>query len=296
MSTLYFTGNALDWAALLLCAAAGFAVCGRAGLFNLGLEGQIYTGGFTASAVMLALSRCGTPPFFVLAAGLTGAALSAGILGAVSGLLKKHCGASELISSFLLSAFVSAIIDYLIAGPLRGTAESLLAMEKLPRALLLARILPPSSLNPSVFAAAALVVLCWLFLMRTPRGYRLRLAGTAPEFARFGGIDARAFWTGSMAFSGACAGLAGFFAVAGTDGICHQGFPSGLGWAAITTGMIARSKPLLLFPAAVFYAALKHGSNVLLLTAGGGGAAFNIVSGLALFAATAHIRPGRPRH
>ena len=292
MTFVYFAGNTADWASLLLCAGLGFIVCRRAGLFNLGLEGQIYAGGFCASAVMLALYTA-LPAPVVLLAGLCAAAAAGALMGALCGLLKKWFGADELITTFLVQAAVIPVIDYFIAGPLRGTEGSILAMQKLPAALVLARILPPSNLNVSVFACLALAALCLFFLYGTAEGYRLRIAGAAPAFARYGCIEPEQFWLGSLTFSGACAGLAGFFAVAGTDGICHLGFPAGLGWAAIAAGLIARSEPLFLIAAALFYAILKFSTGAALLSTGASGYLFTAITACMLFISTIPRFPRR---
>ncbi|MDR0550848.1 MAG: ABC transporter permease [Spirochaetaceae bacterium] len=282
---IYFTGNAFDWAGLLLCASAGFVLCRQAGLFNIGIEGQIYAGGFCASAVMLALYNHVPAPLAFFCGVIVAAACGA-LLAALCGLFKKFTGANELITTFLLSASVIPLFDYLIGGPLRGTDGSLLAMQKLPPELVYMSILPPSNLNASFLAPPTITYFVHFFLYRTAAGYRLRLAGSAPAFARYGGIDPERFWVGSLAVSGACAGLAGFLMVAGTDGIAHQGFPAGLGWAAVAAGLIARNKPALLFPAAIFYAALKFTTGALLPGTGLSSSVFTLITGTALLLST----------
>jgi simple sugar transport system permease protein len=255
-SSPWFLGNTLDGIGLLLTASLGAVLAFRGGCFNLGGEGQIYLGGLTASAALLFWGKGFTGPgwsFGILClAGLLALA-AGGAMGALSGFLKKRYGANELITSFLLSAALSPVGDYLISGPLRDHGGNLLATERFAEDRLLPKLLPPSSLSLSFVFALALVVVGHLFINRTVWGYRFRIAGAAPAFARYGGINPERGWFPAMAASGALGGLAGFFAVAGTYGVCHLEFSGGLGWNAIAVALIARNRPLALIPAALIY-------------------------------------------
>jgi simple sugar transport system permease protein len=264
-SNPWFLGNTLDGIGLLLTASLGAAIAFRGGTFNLGGEGQIYLGGLAASVCLLAGG--GTGPGLLFPAALA-AMIAGGLMGFVPGLLKRYGGASELITSFLLAASLNPVADYLIAGPLRAGGENLLALPQFPAGRLLPRLLPPSNLNLSFVFALLLVGLGHIFINRTWGGYRFRIAGSAPAFARYGGIQGESYWIPAMTAAGALNGLAGFFAVAGTYGRCHLGFPGGLGWNAIAVALVARNQPLALFPAALVYGALRSGSDTALLASG----------------------------
>jgi simple sugar transport system permease protein len=286
-SSPWFLGNTLDSIGLLLTASLASAIAFRGGTFNLGGEGQIYLGGLAASAVLLAGEGAG-PGFLVL--GALGAMLAGGFMGFVPGLLKRYGGASELITSFLLAASLNPLADYLIGGPLRAPGENLLALAKIPADRLLPRLLPPSSLNLSFIFALLLVISGWVFISKTRGGYRFRIAGAAPAFARYGGIGGEKFWIPAMTAAGALNGLGGFFAVAGTYGRCHLGFPGGLGWNAIAVALIARNEPLGLFPAALVYGALRSGSDSALLAAGLNFETAAFIQAAALILATVSFR------
>ena len=264
-SSPWFLGNMLDQAALLLTAGLGIVLAFRGGTFNLGGEGQIYLGGLAASAVLLLLNPLPGPPALILAAGA--AVLAGAGMAGVSGWLKRK-GASELITSFLLSASLIPLADYCIIGPLRDTSGNLQATRRFSEDRILPHILPPSSLSVSLLLALALVLLGHMFINSTRQGYRFRIAGAAPAFARYGGINVEHYWVPAMVFSGALHGLTGFFAVAGTYGICHRGFSGGMGWNALAVALIAGNKPLALIPAALLYAWLKAGSDAALLSSG----------------------------
>ncbi|MDR2739832.1 MAG: ABC transporter permease [Treponema sp.] len=264
----WFLGNTLDGIALLLTASLGITLAFRGGCFNLGAEGQVYIGGLTASAVLLSPATGNSASAGLLCLACLAAMAAGGAMGALSGVLKRRFGANELITSFLLSAALSPAADYLIAGPLRNPRGNLLATDRFAANRLLPRLLPPSYLSLSFVFALVLILLGHIFLYRTVWGYRFKIAGSAPEFARYGGINAERCWIPAMTVSGSLVSLAGFFAVAGTYGLCHQGFSGGLGWNAIAVALIARNRPLALIPAALIYGWLKAGSESALLARG----------------------------
>jgi simple sugar transport system permease protein len=262
----WFLGNTLDGIGLLLAASLGIALAFRGGCFNLGGEGQIYLGGVAASVILLLPSGNVPAAFGLLCLAATAAIVTGGLMGGLSGFLKRRFGANELITSFLISAAVSPAADYLISGPLRNPEGSLMATGRFDAAL--PRLLPPSNLSLSFIFALALVYLGHVFIYRTVWGYRYKVAGAAPDFARYGGINPERCWVPAMGVSGALNGLTGFFAVAGTYGLCHQGFSGGLGWNAIAVALIARNRPLALIPAALVFGWLKAGSDSALLSRG----------------------------
>ncbi len=263
LSSAWFLGNTLDSAALLATAGLGVVAAFRAGTFNLGGEGQVYAGGLAASAVLLGAGWANGPVALALAAA-AGAATGALLAGA-SGALKARFGVDEMISSFLAASAAAPVADYLISGPLRDRSGSLLATARFAEDRLLPRLLEPSALSWSALFALALVALTAFFLGRTSAGFRTRIAGSSPAFARFAGLEPSSYWTPAMAASGAFHGLAGFFAVAGTYGLCHRGFPGGLGWSAIAVALIARNNPAALVPAAFLYAWMETGSDTAML-------------------------------
>ncbi|MDR2111083.1 MAG: ABC transporter permease [Spirochaetaceae bacterium] len=273
-SSPWFLGNTLDSIGLLLTASLGAALAFRGGCFNLGGEGQIYIGGLTAAVILLSKGGAGNAgmeraiSFGILCLAALAAFTVGGILGAVSGFLKKWMGTSELITSFLLSAAISPGADYLISTSLREPSGNLLATARFAEGRTLLRIFPPSCLSLSFIFALGLTLLGYVFISRTTWGYRFGLAGSDPAFARYGGIRDEDYWVPALGISGALGGLTGFFAVAGTYGLCHLGFPGGLGWNAIAVALIARNRPLALFPAALIFGWLKAGSDAAILAEG----------------------------
>lgn len=265
-SSWWHTGNMLNIAALLTPAAIGASVALRSGSFNLGGEAQLYA---PALVTALTLSRFSgnAPDTVVFITALLAALVTGAVIAAIPGVLKVRFGSSELLTSFLLSAAMIPLLDYLIAGPLRDPGKNLLATAAVPDALRIPPLLPPSFLNISVFLVLVLAALWVLFLSETGTGYRLRMTGTAREFAVYAGINTGRITIAGMTVSGVLHGLSGFLAVTGTWYTCHQGITSGMGWSALAIALIAGKAPSAIVLVAIVFSWLQvSGDNALLST------------------------------
>ncbi len=150
----YYFGNMLASTVPLMLAGLGVSLAFASRNFNLGGEGQVYAGGL--AAVVVCLMMPDAPPGIVqILAALAGAAVGGGI-GSVSGALKRSLGVDELISSFLISASVVLIVDYLITGPFQDQSSNFQTTMAIAPALRFARIMQPSSLSPGIFLGLAI--------------------------------------------------------------------------------------------------------------------------------------------
>ncbi len=266
-SSWWELGNMLNIAGLLLFAATGSAFALRAGTFNLGGEAQIYAPALITAIILSSaspLTPWGAEGTFALA--LAAAAASGALLGFIPGILKARFRISELLTSFLLSAALIPVIDFLVSGPLRDQKKNLLATPAIDTAFRIAPFLKPSYFNVSFFIAASLSLLTALFFKYTAPGYRLRLTGTAPEFALFAGLPVQKASVAGMTVSGIFHALTGFFSITGTWYMCHNGFSSGMGWSALAIALIARQNLFALIPASLLYAWLQSASDEAVLS------------------------------
>ena len=260
-------------AALLILAGVGSALALRAGTFNLGGEAQIYASALISAVILTRFA----PPGLTAGTGLQTvlvwtvalvASIAAGaFLGFIPGLLRSRLAISELLSSFLLSAALLPTIDYLVSGPFRDTEGNLLATPKIAERFRMGSLLDPSPLNASFAVAIVLAVLVWLFVSKTPGGYRLRMSGIAPDFARFAGFPVARVTVIGMTASGAFHALAGFFATTGTWYRCHEGMSAGMGWSALACALIARGNSLAVIPAALIFSWLETASGTAVISA-----------------------------
>jgi simple sugar transport system permease protein len=254
----YSFGNMLNSAVPLILGGLGVSAAMKAGHLNLGGEGQIYAGAFTATVAALALAPLGAAGgLLAIAAG----AFTPGLAAALSGLCKARWNTSELITTFLLSNALILTVNYLVAGPFLDPQTNLQSTRKISEALRLPPILPPSSLSVSLFAALAAVVIVQIFLEKTRPGYELRMAGNNEIFARYGGINTKVNTVLALFISGAFYGLAGALAVFGTYYATVKEFSSGLGWNALAAALVARFYPPAVIPASLFFAWIASGAR-----------------------------------
>ncbi len=249
-SPFYF-GSLLNTSSLFIWAAVGACLAMRSGSLNLGGEGQVYLSGFVAAVVFANTSF----PFVLRVILACAASCFAGFFcTAVPALLKRYRGSSELLTSFLVSAFTIPLVDAAIAGPFRDSSRNLLATPYIPEQMRLKSILPPSALNMSFFLALFFCLAVGFFLFRTKKGRDFSLCGKAPKFARYAGVPVESNSFAGLVLSGICHGLTGFFAVWGTYYTCHSGFYVGMGWNALSCALIARSNPFAVIPASFLLA------------------------------------------
>jgi simple sugar transport system permease protein len=255
----YYFGNMLNGAVPLVFGGLGVSIAMRSGNLNLGGEGQVYSGAFVAAVTALALEGAGyAGAVIALAAG----AFFAGIAAALPGLCKVRWNTNELITTFLVSNTLILITNYCVTGPFLDPATSLQSTRKIPEPFHLPLILPPSNLSAAVFFALLAVVLVWVFLYRTRAGYEIRMPGLNLMFARYGGINTDFSIVLSMFLSGALHGIAGGMAVYGTYFSVVKEFSQGLGWNSLAVALIARSRPALVVPSALFFAWIASGARL----------------------------------
>jgi general nucleoside transport system permease protein len=239
--------------------AVAFAL--RAGLFNIGAEGQIAAGAFGAAMAGLFLPP-GMPglvavPLCILAAGAFG-----GAVGWVPGVLRTKFGAHEVIVTIMLNFIVLALLNYLVTAHLH-VPETVRTQEiNAGRVPTLSEFIPAfhgSAANVILLLALGAAVWVWWYLFRTRGGYDLRAVGLQPDAAEYGGISVGRVWISAMTISGALAGLAGTNFVLGYKHYYEEGFVGGAGFLGIAVALVGRNHPVGVVIAAFFFAVLSQG-------------------------------------
>jgi simple sugar transport system permease protein len=258
LQNTYYFGNMINTAIPLIFGGLGVSLAMRSGSFNLGGEGQLYSGAFVATISALAMAQWG---FLGAVIALFLGAVTGGLLAGFSGVLRMKWNTSELITSFLVSNAVMLIVSYLIAGPFMDPDTNLIATRKIPEVFRFSRILEPSNLSAALFFAVLAVILVYGYLYKTKSGYELRLFGLNPQFARYGGIRTRWYRVWPMFLSGAFYGLGGGMAIFGTYYACMKEFSVGMGWNGLAVALIAKYRPAAIIPAALFFAYIESGAR-----------------------------------
>lgn len=274
----------------LLFPALGVALAFRAGLFNIGAEGQLVMGGLAAGLVGVVLPA---PAWLALPALLGAGAVAGGAWGAIAGVVRGRFGGSEVVATLMLNFIAASLANYLVTGPLRmpgavGSETPLLA----PTAWLPA-LLPETRLTIALPIGIALALLLWFVFARTVFGYELRAAGLAPEAARRAGIRLARIAFVSLSLSGALAGLGGATIVSGVLHRFDVGLSPGYGFIAIAVALVGGLEPLGIVVASFAFGILQSGSLAMQALAHVPKDAVTLVEGLAIVALAARRRTAR---
>lgn len=223
--------------------AIGLSFVFRAGVWNIGAEGQFTLGALAGGAVALAfydVSGVWLLPLMALAS------IAAGMGWAgIAALLRTRLNANEILVTLMLSYVAVLLLSVLVHGPLRDPdgfnfPESRLFHDSATLPLLVAN----TRVHVGFLAALAAVAVAWLLLGRHVFGYQTKVMGQAPRAARFGGfVESRIIW-GCLLVSGGLAGLAGMFEAAGPVGQLTPALPVGYGFTAIIVAFLGRLHPV----------------------------------------------------
>ncbi|MDQ1662882.1 MAG: ral nucleoside transport system permease protein [Blastococcus sp.] len=227
----------------------------RAGVVNLGGEGQIVIGGIIAALVATVVPL---PMPFSLLVALVAAALAGGLLGAVPAVMENRLGVPLLVSSLLLSYPVVSLASYLVRFPLRDPGTGLPQTRVLAEAYRMP-LFWGVGLSAVVLALVVLVVV--EVDSRTPFGYEVRLTGHNRRFTEYAGIGVPRMVTRLMFTGGGVAGLVGAMLVTSVPYRYIDGALTvpGYTWTGLLAALLARAHPLGTVAAGVFFAALQVG-------------------------------------
>lgn len=241
----------------LLFPALGVALAFRAGLFNIGAEGQLVIGGFLAGWLGAQFPTAGYLAVpMVLLAGVIGG----GVWGAIPGVLRARFGANEVISTLMLNVIAVLLTTYLVTGPMQQGGAGASETGPLPKAAQLPDLISDTRLTWAFLIAVALAVVLHFVLRRTVFGYELRAAGDAPEAAKRAGIDLGRTALVAMTLSGAIAGLGGATIVAGVLHRFNTGLSPSYGFIAIAVALVGNLEPLWIIVASLAFGILQSGA------------------------------------
>lgn len=277
-------------------ALAGLAVVvpARAGLVNVGGEGQLIIGAVAAAGVALWLTPVASPwlvmLLMVLAAVVAGAAW-AGIAAAMRLVVKVN----EAVTTLLLNYVALYSMLFLILGPWKdpaalgqSTSVELHDAMKLP-------VFAGTAIHVGVALAVVAAGAVWFALTRTTWGFRLSVVGGNAEAARRAGLPVLTLLLTALLIGGALAGLAGFIQLAGMEYKLRPTFGLTIGYVAFLASWLSRHRPLPLLVASLVLAAIAVSGNSLQIGSGLPAASVNILMGLVLLAVLGWTSPRKVR-
>ena len=261
----YGFGQVLFKATTLIGTGLAVAVAFRAGLFNIGAEGQMFLGGVASGAFALLLPES-WPSAVGAGAVLAVGALAGAVWAAIPAILRVWLGVHEVINTIMLNFIAMALGTWILVEHLAmfETVHSaaIPAAARIPRLEAIAPGFRGAPVNGMLFVAVLLCVLCFFALWRTRWGYEVRATGLAEPAARAAGIPVRRRMVEAMALSGALAGMAAANFVQGYKYYFEEGFTAEAGFKGIAVALLARTHPAGIIPAAFLFGALDRGGFV----------------------------------
>jgi general nucleoside transport system permease protein len=249
-------GRTLLNATPLIFTGLAVAVAFRAGLFNIGGEGQFYIGAITAAVVGVYLGSLGV---FGMVLALAACVVTGFLWGAIPGFLKAYFGAHEVITTIMLNFVATYLATYLALKPFRseGLVPGTEAID------LTARIpfLGLGRANYGFVFALVAALLVYLFLWRTKRGFEIRAVGLSPGAANYAGMRIGLNTVLALAIGGSLAALGGGEEVLGVYGKMSIPFVTGLGFTGIGVALLGRNHPAGVVLGALLFGGLASGSQ-----------------------------------
>jgi len=260
----------LRFSTLFILTGVAVAVAFRAGVFNIGVQGQFVVGGITTimSIIWLAplLPEGVVGGVALIIIGTLAGTLAGGAYGALPGALKAYADANVIITTIMLNFIATGVVGWLVQNPLRGEGNAAPNTERIPEYVSFPRIVFDSS-GFSIIGlgiALATVVVIYVVMERSRFGYDMVTSGHQESAATYSGVSAKQTVVSTMALSGMVAGIAG-----AVFAIMIQGYytdPSGIGtygFDAIAVSLLAANNPLGIIPAGLLFGGLESaGSHI----------------------------------
>ena len=252
--------QSLNFATPLIVAGLGVGLAFRAGMFNIGGQGQMLMA--AAAAGWVGFSLDSPWPIQMIIAVLAGLAAGA-VWGGIVGVLKAKTGAHEVIVTIMLNYVAFYLLSYMLSTPglLQAPGSSNPKTPPMDPGAIFPEILGPRfNLHLGFILSLAAVAFVWWLLNRSSMGFRFRAVGENPAAARVAGINVGGVYITVMAIAGALVGLAGVDQVLGTTTSGFSvGIDAGIGFDAITVALLGRSTPLGILAAGILFGAFKAG-------------------------------------
>ncbi len=258
MGNLYAMLQTLSQSTVLILTGVSFAVAFKAGMINIGTEGQLYIGAMVAALVGIYVPLPGVIHHLAV---ILAAALGGGLWAGIAGYLKVKFNAHEVITTIMLNSIAVSLCSYLVNYPLKAS-ELVAQTARLRDTAIIKRVIPQTQFSMTFVLAVLIAVVCYFIIKKTVFGYTLRVVGKNKRAARASGIKVDRMIILSMAFSGAIGGIAGAFQVMGINYRFIDGFSSGFGFSGVAVSALASGNIIGIIFSGVLFGIFKNGAMV----------------------------------
>lgn len=253
-------GTSIRWATPSIITAIAALVAFRSGIWNVGIEGQMYFGAFLAAIIgfEFMLPRGVHIILCLVLAGVAGM-----MFAFIPAIMKMKLNVNELISTLMLNYAALLFTEYLTFKYMGFGASELadaIATPAMNETSRLSILINRTGASTGIFIAIGISILIYLLYKYTIKGYELKMLGKNLRFSKFGGINYKSTFLMTFLLSGFIAGVAGATEMMGTFGKFRPGFASNLGWDGVMIASIAKNNPIAVVIISFFWGMLKSGS------------------------------------
>lgn len=252
--------NTIVQAAPLVLGGLSVGIAFKAGLFNIGAQGQFLIGALASAGTGAAVASWPGPlaiPTAILAGCIAGA-----IWGFIPGALKAFTGAHEVVTTIMLNTIAASVIGWLVTGPLLASGFSFDRTGDLGNATL-PILFGTRNLHLGVLTSVVAAPVIWFLLWRSTLGFEIRTVGANPSAARYAGMRPASLIIFTMSLAGLLAGLAGSMEVLGITHFMNASYGTSVGFDSITVALLGRAHPVGIVLAALLFGAMRAGSGLM---------------------------------
>jgi simple sugar transport system permease protein len=267
-SAFAITSGTLKRAIPLVVLGIAVAAAFRAGVLNIGADGQFLAGATAAVSLGLALPTH-TPRVVALPLEASAAIAAGGGWAFIAAVLRRRFAVTEVVSTLLLNFVALNLVGFLVRGPLQEPTHAFPQSASLPDLARIPRLIAGQPLHWGIIATVFIAIGAWWVFDRTATGFRARAAGAGPAAAASAGqIDVPLTQSRALVASGALAGFAGFVEACGVTYALYEGLSPGYGYTAIAVALLGNLRPHAIVAAAVLFGALGSAVDAMQRDAG----------------------------
>lgn len=285
---LFNFGSTLTGAVPLILIGLGIAIAFKAGLFNIGADGQYWVGAM--ATVWIGYHFTTLPGWLHIIIALLAGMIAGGLWGGViPGLTKAYMGAHEVITTMMMSYIGIFLVEYMIEeahAPMRKPGyipESPTVASNTQLPFLPGQAFHQAQLSIGIFIALLAAIAVWVLLQKTTFGFQVRAVGLNQRASRYAGIKVPLYTVLTLGISGVFAGLAGGVQMLGVQYQLNDSFASQYGYTAIVVSLLARNNPYGCVIAGIFFSALNTGGQNMQQVSGVPASLTDMLTGLIIF-------------
>ncbi len=257
-----FIVDALVHATPLIITGLAVAIAFRAGIWNIGADGQLIAG--ATAAAWIGVGASANIGWLALPLALIAAAVAGGIWAGIAAWLRSRFGVLEVISTIMLNFIATYGVSYLVRGPLQEPSHVYPQTSSVAIGTHMPTLVGGTRLHWGFVIALALAMITWWVMRYTAAGFRIRASGVNPFAARSAGlIDVRRVTTVAFIVSGAIAGVAGAIEVSGVTFALYENISPGYGYTAIAVALLAGLNPLRVVGTGILFGTLETAAGTI---------------------------------